>query len=276
MNATFDGIIKGRTQDQEFEVGGGDSESLLSLCNDLFIVAMTISPDIDMRTDREIRQILQIHFNRFTRNCEALRIKKQKWDPVLYALVALIDEKVLSLPDKWSTPWRSHLLQLDYFGEMIAGEVFFDKLQELKKSPCDNYDVLEIYYLCLCLGFKGMYQDKPEELEEIITALPKIILEARPDREQPSLPPPPRKKRHPIRLFPAWFVVSVTAAIIIGAWVIISLATNFYSRKNLPELEKRTKLQSSCNLKSCYSTTFSGTENPLKTLILSGPPIFFI
>jgi type VI secretion system protein ImpK len=45
------------------------------------------------------------------------------------------------------------------FGTQIAGEVFFQHLQQLlgRNDSADLADLLEIYYLCLVLGFGGRY-----------------------------------------------------------------------------------------------------------------------
>jgi type VI secretion system protein ImpK len=41
--------------------------------------------------------------------------------------------------------------------EAFAGTKFFDRLERLLKQPEQQADVIEVYYLCLILGFKGKY-----------------------------------------------------------------------------------------------------------------------
>jgi type VI secretion system protein ImpK len=50
-------------------------------------------------------------------------------------------------------------LQEELFGHHIAGEVFFRNLQDLlgKTDSPDLADLLEVYQLCLLLGFAGRY-----------------------------------------------------------------------------------------------------------------------
>ena len=50
-------------------------------------------------------------------------------------------------------------LQEELFGTHIAGEVFFQNLQQLlgRSDSPDLADLLEVYYLCLLLGFGGRY-----------------------------------------------------------------------------------------------------------------------
>ena len=91
---------------------------------------------------------------------EALRVSISREDlrKAKFALVAFIDETILS--SNWSQRegWRSRPLQLELFGLHDAGDVFYDNLQELLRQPGQYAEVLEIYYLCMTLGFKGRYE----------------------------------------------------------------------------------------------------------------------
>lgn len=75
-----------------------------------------------------------------------------------YALVAFIDE--LALHQEWQDRllWMVKPLQVELFGEHLAGEGFFKRLEQLRQHPQRNIDTLEIYYICLELGFAGIYQ----------------------------------------------------------------------------------------------------------------------
>ena len=75
-----------------------------------------------------------------------------------YALAAFVDEVVLASDDPERMTWMSSPLQLKYFGEHLAGENFFEKLNKLRQGGEKNIDLLEVYYACLQLGFEGMYK----------------------------------------------------------------------------------------------------------------------
>jgi type VI secretion system protein ImpK len=55
--------------------------------------------------------------------------------------------------------WGRRPLQEEVFGGAMAGELFFQYLQQLlgRQDSEDLADVLEVYQLCLLLGFKGRY-----------------------------------------------------------------------------------------------------------------------
>jgi len=76
-----------------------------------------------------------------------------------FATVAFLDESVLNSQNAVFTDWLRKPLQEELFGTHIAGEVFFQHLQQLltRTDSPDLADVLEVHYLCLLLGFGGRY-----------------------------------------------------------------------------------------------------------------------
>jgi type VI secretion system protein ImpK len=77
----------------------------------------------------------------------------------VFAVVAFVDESVLNLRLPVFADWPRRPLQEELFGHHIAGEIFFQNLQELlgKNESQDLADLLEVYLLCLLLGFAGRY-----------------------------------------------------------------------------------------------------------------------
>lgn len=80
-----------------------------------------------------------------------------KW--ATFAAVAFLDESVLNSQNPMFTDWLRKPLQEELFGTHVAGELFFQYLQQLlaRTDSSDLADVLELYYLCLLLGFGGRY-----------------------------------------------------------------------------------------------------------------------
>jgi type VI secretion system protein ImpK len=77
----------------------------------------------------------------------------------IFALVGFLDESVLSSRNPAFADWARLPLQAEMFGTQLAGEVFFQELQNALNRPDTNElsDLLEVYCLCLLLGFKGRY-----------------------------------------------------------------------------------------------------------------------
>lgn len=77
----------------------------------------------------------------------------------VFAAVAFLDESILNSRNPIFADWPRKPMQEEMFGHHIAGEVFFRNLDELlgRDDSQALADVLEVYYLCLLLGFAGRY-----------------------------------------------------------------------------------------------------------------------
>jgi len=89
-----------------------------------------------------------------SRGCNPEDVKQ-----VIFAVVAFLDESVLSSGNPVFANWPRLPLQAELFGNQLAGEIFFQELQKTLNRNDSNEaaDLLEVYYLCLLLGFKGRY-----------------------------------------------------------------------------------------------------------------------
>ncbi len=76
-----------------------------------------------------------------------------------FAVVALLDESVLKLQSPAFADWAQRPMQEEMFGNNRAGEIFFDNLRTLlaRQDSLETADCLEVYCLCMLLGFKGKY-----------------------------------------------------------------------------------------------------------------------
>lgn len=76
-----------------------------------------------------------------------------------FASVALLDESVLKLQSPAFADWAQKPMQEEMFGHYRAGEVFFENLRALlaRQDSHETADCLEVYCLCMLLGFKGQY-----------------------------------------------------------------------------------------------------------------------
>jgi type VI secretion system protein ImpK len=86
-----------------------------------------------------------------------------------FAVVAFLDEVVLSSEDPNRHEWSKQTLSVELFKEADAGEVFFDRLESYRsrRDAPQLADLLEVYLLCLMLGFQGRYVNMPGERHAI-------------------------------------------------------------------------------------------------------------
>jgi type VI secretion system protein ImpK len=107
-------------------------------------------------------------------NSEARRIGYGEHDVgyALYAVVAFLDETVLTLGRPVFRSWQGKPLQEEVFGINVGGDVFFQYVEALlaREDSEDLADVLEVFQLCLLLGFRGRYGAAQAEVLHTWTA----------------------------------------------------------------------------------------------------------
>ena len=82
-----------------------------------------------------------------------------------YPLIYTADEILLSSGWAGEMEWASDLLETRMFGTQHAGLDFFTRLDQALGE--DKPDVLEIYFRCLCAGFKGKLIKQPEAIHNL-------------------------------------------------------------------------------------------------------------
>lgn len=87
-----------------------------------------------------------------------------------YAFCALVDEIVLTSVPRLRDDWERKPLQLQFFGEQLAGENFFNHLEQLRQQGAVRLQAIEVFHLCLLLGFQGKYMLEGTEKLSYLTA----------------------------------------------------------------------------------------------------------
>jgi type VI secretion system protein ImpK len=90
----------------------------------------------------------------------------------IFAVVAFLDESALSCRNPAFADWARLPLQAELFSHQLAGEIFFQELQKTlaRSDSSGTADLLEVYYLCLLLGYKGRYA-AGGDLQSIMAAI---------------------------------------------------------------------------------------------------------
>jgi len=88
---------------------------------------------------------------------EAVVGSGREWDLSKYALVSWIDEVLVEA--NWASRewWSNNVLEMDLFRSRMCSEQFFINAKEA--STLARRDALEVYYVCVVLGFRGLYRD---------------------------------------------------------------------------------------------------------------------
>ena len=99
-----------------------------------------------------------------------------------FAIVAFLDESVFNSANPAFSDWARMPLQEEMYGNQLAGETFFQYLDRVltRSDSNETADVLEVFLLCLLLGFRGRYElAGPEAVRPVIDSVAERIRRVR-------------------------------------------------------------------------------------------------
>lgn len=143
----------------------------------------------------------------FEKRAERYRFNHKIVQVSKFALASFVDETVLTNNFPLKDEWEKYPLQLEYFGEQLAGNKFFEKLEAMLKQIEVTQDAVEVYYFCMLLGFKGRYAIYEHDkllaiMQKTANALVKVgkirPVELSPHWLANDQPKPPEKRGMPV------------------------------------------------------------------------------
>jgi type VI secretion system protein ImpK len=202
------------------------SNDLVRFAGPIFDLILRLKAGI-VQPSNELRPKCAKLLDDFEKRAERYRFNHKIVRVSKFALASFIDEVVLTNNFPLKEEWEKYALQLEYFGEQLAGNKFFEKLEAMLKQIKMTGDAVEIYYVCMLLGFKGRYavyeQDKlVATMQRTADALVKIgrikPTELSPHWLANDQPEPPKK-----RGMPAWAKISAGAGLALAVIIYLSL-----------------------------------------------------
>lgn len=82
----------------------------------------------------------------------------ERADQAAWAVAALLDDLALNTPWGGASAWPRQPLVVMLRGDVDAGTQFFERLEQLERSPNRDPEMLELQYHCMALGFRGKYR----------------------------------------------------------------------------------------------------------------------
>jgi type IV/VI secretion system ImpK/VasF family protein len=132
-------------------------EGMYRLCSEVLVPALAFPAGIPGSDPREVQQWFGARLERMTTEGRRLGVSGSDLAEARYALAAFIDERVLGSSWPGREEWMRQPLQLSWYGENAAGENFFKRLRVLLSAP-ERLPAVQVYGLCLALGFRGVYE----------------------------------------------------------------------------------------------------------------------
>jgi type VI secretion system protein ImpK len=81
----------------------------------------------------------------------------EEWELAKYALVAWTDDVLIETPWEGAQWWYDNPLEVKFFRTRQAYSRFYTMAREAESLPQKN--ALEVFYVCVVLGFRGLYKN---------------------------------------------------------------------------------------------------------------------
>jgi type VI secretion system protein ImpK len=196
----------------------------------LFLLKCGNPPNTYTEFSKRVEQFLA----QFEKNARNLGKPAKAVEYAKYAFCALLDEIVLSSNFDIRADWERAPLQLRIFGEHLAGERFFDKLELLRANPEENIETLEVFHTCLLLGFQGKYLlEGSEKLDYLVASIEREITRIRGGKAEfaPNWKLPQRFQQYVRHELPLWLFFALLTAVAVGFFLTYSWLLNSSSEK---------------------------------------------
>ncbi|MFZ0153715.1 type IVB secretion system protein IcmH/DotU [Pseudomonas sp.] len=200
-----------------------DKPGLKDLVQDFISMALIVRRGRQVTSIKAFESSVERFFTDLERDARAANYSVEQVKDTQYALCAFLDESVLRSGDN---ELRQHFelqpLQFRYFGVHLAGEGFFEKIDSLRADVKHNLDALEVYHLCLALGFEGKFSlGQKDQLRYLANTLGQDI--ARYRKPPKALSPDwalPDQVSHMLRHeVPVWVYLALIALVCVAVYL---------------------------------------------------------
>lgn len=215
----------------------GANATLLDLLYDGLVMLFLLKNNNTPSQADAFFQEMQRYLGEFERNARKYGISAEEVYAAKYAFCASVDEFILANPEAAiHVEWERRPLQLTLFGDQLAGENFFKLLEEQRALGAPRLQAMEVFHICLLLGFQGQYMlEGREKLAYLTARLGDEIANIKGQRAafSPHWSLPDLITHALKREAPQWVVAAVFSLIGLTAFIGLSTHLNSASRDRL-------------------------------------------
>jgi type VI secretion system protein ImpK len=200
-----------------------EKPTLKDLVQDFISMALIVRKGRQVTSVSAFEASVDTFFKALERDARSANYSVEQVKDTQYALCAFLDESVLRSGDN---ELRRHFelqpLQFRYFGVHLAGEGFFEKIDALRGDVKQNLDVLEVYHLCLTLGFEGKFSlGQKDQLRYLANTLGQDIARFRktPKALSPDWALPDQVSQMLRHEVPLWLYLALIALVCAGVYL---------------------------------------------------------
>ena len=206
--------------------------TLLDLSSNLFSLVLSLRGSSDFGEAEALRQRISTFFSALESEGMHAGAIREDLESVKFALSVFLDETILDSHWIRREEWRDRPLQHQFFGERRGGSLFFTKLNELRQLGENKRPVLEVFHMCLLLGFEGQYKlSGKEQLQAIVGELNNQLGYDLRDHRELKLSPHGKRRDSPSSMvrdtFPFWRIVGMAAGVLLILFVIYYVIASY-------------------------------------------------
>ena len=151
--------------------GGPDTaHTLTDLMYDGFYALFMLKNGNGPQDNADFINKMTLFLDDFTRGAKKQDAAADDIDAAKYAFCAAVDEIMLHSQFGIRDAWEQRPLQMVVFGDQLAGKNFFNRLESLRVRGSAHLQALEVFHMCLLLGFQGRYNVDGLEKLSYLTA----------------------------------------------------------------------------------------------------------
>jgi len=166
----------------------GAANPLLAAANPLLIMLQSLRAGTAPASLADLHERLTALIDDFESACVRQGIPDIDRRLANYALCAVVDEAIQLTPWGGTADYARQSLLIRFHGENWGGEKFFEILNRLAASPAKHAWLLDLYFVCLALGFMGRFhlegQAGRQKVAELRERLYQLIRRARPELDR--------------------------------------------------------------------------------------------
>jgi type VI secretion system protein ImpK len=142
---------------------------------------------------------------------------------IRFVLACWVDEIMIDSP--WEEEWKEKKLETALYGTADRAFRFWE--QARKAETRQGSDALEVFFLCVMLGFRGDYRDQPDKLRAWANNVQTRIAQGQgkewpaPDGQDPTTNVPPLRGREKLKRLVMSWSICLLVAVFVGVFFVI-------------------------------------------------------
>ncbi len=196
---------------------------LLGAANVLLALVAKLRATTAHANPQDLRRQLLARVEEFEAEAKASGLPRPKIIAARYVLCTFIDEAIATTPWGAEGTWAEHTLLQEFHEEAWGGEKAFKLLERMGEDVAANADLLELFYVCLALGFEGRFRGKPNGRAQLDAIAARLLKAIRPTAGEHSARALSLRwsgvqtRDRALSVLPPWVVLAFGALLIVGA-----------------------------------------------------------